>query len=443
MNKLIATFFISILITAGSVAAQGGEDNIRNVYFDTMVTRDIRSIPIGVDEMKYIGTDYISKADTTLMRYITAVVQYDVDFYADFELILIDSFYIKTYEIEELNPLGWMRLGADYMVRLEAEFPGRNVRIRWRLFDNSRNKQFAKGTIEKSKKEWRTLGHIISNEIVKNVTGEDGIFLTKIAFAKVVTGNKEIFLADYDGSNEIQLTNNGSINISPTFSPDGKYIYFTSFMHGEAQLYQIELKNNKIKRLGNFKGIVAAPAVSPDGSMIAVVLTKDGNSEIYLLDKKGRVIRRLTRHRSIDTSPTWSPDGKSIAFSSDRSGKPQLYIMQSDGTGLRRLTYEGRYNDSPIWSQKADRITFVSRTKSGRFDLASIDTSGTDYRVMTTYGMNENPHFSPDGKHIIFSSNRLGPKELFTMDISGRNQRRLTRNGNSSNPVWGPLKLDN
>ncbi len=114
--------------------------------------------------------------------------------------------------------------------------------------------------------------------------------------------------------------------------------------------------------------------------------------------------------------------------------------MDSDGLKVRRLTYEGRYNDSPVWSQRSDRITFVSRTKAGRFDIASIDTSGTDYHILTEVGTNENPHFSPDGKHIIFSSTRLGPRDIYTMDITGRNQRRLTHSGGCSNPVWGPLE---
>ena len=114
--------------------------------------------------------------------------------------------------------------------------------------------------------------------------------------------------------------------------------------------------------------------------------------------------------------------------------------MTSDGLNMKRLTFQGSYNDSPIWAERGDRITFVSRTKYGRFDLASIDTDGKGYRILTQFGTNENPHFSPDGKHIIFSSNRLGPSEIFTMDYSGRNQRRLTRTGNGSNPDWGPVR---
>ncbi len=390
--------------------------------------------------MKYIGNQYINHDDSVLMYYVTRIVQDDIDFYADFELIPIDSFFLRTYEISEMSVLGWRRLGADLLVKLEAEFPGDKMRVRWRLFDTIRQQQFARGMVERPKGNWRVLGHEISNEIVHTLTGEQGIFLTKIVYAREIKEGKELFIADYDGTNERQLTFTGSINISPCFAPDQDEVYFTSYMRGDPQLFKININNLEIVQIGNFKGIVAAPAVSPDGDKIACVLSQDGNSEIYVLDTKGRIIKRLTRHSSIDTAPTWSPDGRLIAFSSDRTGSPQIYIMDSDGLNMRRLTFKGGYNDSPIWSSRADRITFVSRTRGGRFDLASIDTAGYDYRILTEIGMNENPHFSPDGKHIIFSSTRLGAREIFTMDVTGRNQRRLTRSGRCSNPNWGPIR---
>ncbi|MFQ5453600.1 MAG: Tol-Pal system beta propeller repeat protein TolB [Candidatus Zixiibacteriota bacterium] len=433
----LITILLSLLICSTAFAQW---DDIPNYQLDTIRPGDVQPTPIGIDEMKYIGNQYITNDDSTLMRYVTAIVQHDINFHADFEFIPIDSFYMKMYEIIELNLLGWQRLGANLLVRLEAEFPGDKLRVRWRLFDTFRQQRIAKGKVEKHKSNWRELGHEIANKIVHTLTGEKGIFLTKIVYIKQLSKAKELFLADYDGANERQLTNTGSINISPFFAPDKDYIYFTSYMNGDPQLYKVNINSLKISQVASYPGIIAAPAISPEGNKIACVLSKDGNSEIYVLNLKGKVIKRLTRHRAIDTAPTWSPDGRMIAFSSDRSGSPQIYIMDSDGLNVRRLTFRSKYNDSPIWSARGDRITFVSRTKSGRFDLASIDTSGTDNRILTELGMNENPHFSPDGKHIIFSSTRLGPREIFTMDITGRNQRRLTRSGKCSNPFWGPIR---
>jgi TolB protein len=437
LTTLLFPAFLLLTLTT-DVSAQG--DNIRNIFFDT-ITGVFEPTRIGVEDMEYIGNQYITRDDSVLMHYVTRVVQNDLDFYADFKLVRKDTFYLILYEITELDLLGWQRLGAVYLVKLEAEFPPSKLRVRWRLYDTARRQQFAKGTLEEDKRRWRELGHDIANEIVHTLTGEKGIFRTKIVYAKQMGDAKELFIADYDGANERQLTKTGSINVSPSFHPNGRDVYFISYLGGGTpQLYKVDITTGKISKVAEFEGMITAPAVSPDGNKIACVLSKDGNSEIYVLDLHGRIIKRLTRHWAIDTSPTWSPDGRFIAFSSDRSGYPQIYIMDSDGLNVRRLTYEGYYNDSPVWSWRGDRITFVSRTKSGRFDIASIDTSGSDYRILTEVGMNENPHFSPDGKHIIFSSTRLGGPDIFTMDITGRNQRRLTNSGNCTNPVWGPLK---
>lgn len=437
-RNFVPLLILTVLVFASPALAQD-DDDIRRIFFDT-ISGEYQATPIGVDEMDYIGNQYITHDDSVLMYYTTRIVQSDLDFYADFELVPLDSFFLKTYEINEMSVLGWRRLGADLLVKLEAEFPGNKLRVRWRLYDTNRQQQVARGLLERVKNEWRPLGHEIANAVVHTLTGEDGIFLTKIVYAREVGKAKELFLADYDGANEKQLTFTNSINISPFFAPDKDEVYFTSYMNGDPQLFKVNTDNLQIVQVAKFSGIIAAPAVSPDGNKIACVLSKDGNSEIYVLDLTGRIIKRLTRHSAIDTAPTWSPDGRMIAFSSDRTGSPQVYLMDSDGLNVRRLTFQGSYNDSPVWSSRADRITFVSRTKYGRFDLASIDTSGYDYRILTEVGQNENPHFSPDGKHMIFSSTRLGLREVFTMDITGRNQRRLTRTGNCSNPNWGPIR---
>jgi TolB protein len=435
LRLLVLPLLLALLF--GTAHAQ--QDNVRNLFFDTLRTGDVDPTPIAVEGTRYIGNQYIGGDDSLLMRYVAGVVKYDLDFYIDFRLIQIDSFYLQTYEITEMTLLGWMRLGADYLVKLEAEFPGSNMRVRWRLYDTARRQQIAKGLKESHRQEWREIGHRVSNEIVKRLTGDDGIFLTKITYAKQTPQGKELFTSDYDGTNERQLTDNGSINLSPVFHPNREEVFFISYADGDPKLFAVNQRSLKTRKIAEFKGIVAAPAISPDGTKIACVLSKDGNSEIYLLDMDGRIIKRLTKHRAIDTSPTWSPDSRLIAFASDRTGSPQIYVMDTEGQNTRRLTYEGGYNDSPIWAQRGDRITFVSRTRRGRFDLASINVSGADYRVLTHVGQNENPHFSPDGKHIVFSSTRLGTRSIFTMDITGRNQRRITRQGECSNPVWGPL----
>jgi TolB protein len=436
------TVFSSLLalICLTTTASAQTDANIRNIPFDTIRTGEVKPTAIGVEEMKYIGAQVITKGDSGFMHAATGIVKFDIEFYADFELVEIDSFYIRTYEIKVMDLLAWERLGATRLVRLEAEFPGSNMRVRWKLMDTQHDQEIAKGVVENSKTRWRDVGHDVANEIVRALTGDRGIFRTKIAYCKKVGKGKEICIADFDGANEQQLTSNGSINISPCWTPDGREIFFTSFVGGPAQIYKVDVTTKKMTKIAAFNGINAAPAVSPDGARLACVLSKDGNSEIYVLDINGRIIKRVSNTTAIESGPTWSPNGAMLAFSSDRTGAPQIYVSDADGIRVNRLTYEGRYNDSPIWSIRGNRVTFVSRTKDGRFDLASIDTSGHNPHLMTGFGQNENPHFSPDGKHIIFASTRLGGSDIFTMDASGRNQRRITTSGGCSNPVWGPMK---
>ena len=154
------SFFLSIVVLFLSLSnafAQG--DEVRNIFFDT-ITGVFEPTLIGVDEMRYIGNQYIDAKDSNLMQYTTRIIQNDLDFYADFELVPLDTFYLQVYEIVELDLLGWQRLGAAYLVKLEAEFPGPNLRVRWRLYDTARKQQFAKGTLEQDKSLWRELGQL-------------------------------------------------------------------------------------------------------------------------------------------------------------------------------------------------------------------------------------------------------------------------------------------
>lgn len=430
----------SILVLCCSMTASAQSDEVRNIFFDTMRAGDVQPTPIGVENPRHIGTTQLGGEEYTILSELAQVVRWDINFYADFDLVEVDTFFLKTYEITELDFLGWMRLGARYVARLEVEFPGPNVRVYWRLFDTQTQNQFARGQIEENRQFVREIAHNIANEIVYTLTGDPGIFRTQIVYVRKLGKAKELFVCDYDGYNERQLTRNGSLNISPTFHPIREEVFFTSYAGGKPDLYKADIQTGKISKVASYPGIVAAPAVSPQGDRIACVLSKDGNSEIYLLSLNGEIIRRLTNHSAIESSPSWSPDGSRIAFTSDRTGTPQIYVMNADGSDVTRLTYEGGYNDSPLWSKRGERVTFVSRTKQGRFDLASIRTDGTDYRVLTQIGMNENPHFAPDGKHIVFASTRLSGGDIFTMDVTGRNQRRLTRVGNASNPTWGPIR---
>ncbi|MBN4076233.1 Tol-Pal system beta propeller repeat protein TolB, partial [Gemmatimonas aurantiaca] len=371
----------------------------------------------------------------------------DLDFSPLCSLVYMDSLFMRHLELTAMTTEAWKRLGAEYYVKLSAKLGDKDLSASYQVIFTTTNREVARGRFETSRTAYRALAHTIADDIMKNVFAEIGIFQTKILYITRKGKVKDLYLADYDGANARRIVSNGSINLSPTFTPDGQEALFTSYVDGAPKLYSFNLRTGKTTLFAGYPGLNTAPTVSPDGDRVACVLSKDGNSEIYLLDRRGRIIRRLSRTRAIENSPSFSPDGQEIVFSSDRSGSPQIYVMDIEGLNIRRLTYEGRYNDSPSWSPRGDLIVFVSRTKRGRFDICTITPTGNNYTILTNHGTNENPHFSPDGNSIIFSSTRLGSLEIFTMDSHGRKQRRLTRTmrandqgAGSSNPTWGPLK---
>ena len=438
-KNLLFSLFVLLLIIINSVpvSAQGGL-KVGDIHVILPKRSTYEPTNIAVEDAKYTGVEIITDKDSILLRNCTVILQNDLDFSPYFEVIPVDTFFMRHMELKWMTPLSWKRLGVSYVINLEVEFPRDKIRVRYRMVSTNDGREIEHERFEAGRNAYRDLVHEVANSIVNFLTGDKGIYRTKIVYCKKFGEARELFISDYDGYNERRLTNNGSINLLPNFSPDGQYIYFTSYLDGDPKIYMLNLETNKVDLISGNPGLNSSAAVSPDGKSIACVLTKDGNSEIYLLDRKGKIKKRLTYSQAIETSPTWSPDGRMIAFTSDRAGSPQIYIMDAEGLNVRRLTYQGGYNDSPCWSPQGDRIIFASINDG--FSIASIRVDGSDFRILAELGNNENPHFSPDGNHIVFSSVRLGKKEIYAMDLFGNNMRKITNGEDCSNPAWSPFR---
>jgi len=288
-------------------------------------------------------------------------------------------------------------------------------------------------------KSWRSLVHRFADDVVMQFTGEPGVSETKLAFVAREGRNKELCQMDVDGAGQVALTNDHSIAQSPSWSPEGSLLLFTSYKAGTGpQLYVIPARGGRSYLISGRKGNNTSAGYSPDGRDIACTLSFDGNPEIYLLDARGGSPRRLTTNRAIDTSPSWAPTGREIAFTSDRSGSPQVYVMDRDGGNVRRLTYDVSYTDSPAWSPRGDRIAFVSRTSAG-FDIYVCRADGSGARLVVSGKSNENPRWSPDGRHRAFASNRDRPYALYVSDLDDRPVRRIDTGGKEAmSPAWSP-----
>lgn len=319
-------------------------------------------------------------------------------------------------------------------------FRADRVETEMRLYDLTSPEQrlIASRKFDMPAAQWRRLSHKIADEVVLQFTGEPGVADTKIAYVSGPRGRKEIVMADYDGVGVTPVTRNGSINIMPMWSPDARSLAFMSFMQGYPDLYRaFPFERRPAQTLAAFSGINSSPAWSPDGKSVAMTLSKDGNPEIYVLTVATGSLRRLTRHAGIDTEPTWSPTGREIAFVSDRTGAPHVYVMDAEGAAVRPLTTSGRHTQ-PRWSPKGDVLVYTMR--QGTHDIWAVGADGSNPRRLTQGpGDNQSPTWAPNGRHLMFQTNRLGGWQIFSMLVDGSAQTPVTRGTTeSTSPSWSP-----
>jgi TolB protein len=300
-------------------------------------------------------------------------------------------------------------------------------------------------TYQGSVQDLRRMVHQLCNDIVQAIIGQQGIAQTKIAFVWSRGGVKEIAVMDYDGHNARQLTNDRTISVRPRWSPNGRKIIYTSYKSRFPDVMEIELYTGLRKRLANYPGLNTGGVFSPDGSNIALTLSKDGNPELYTMDASGGGFRRLTHTRGAESSPTWSSDGQSIAYVSDDRGTPQIYVVNKDGGEPVRLTVSPAYNTEPDWSRPppgsgVQPMIAVTSRVGGRFQIGLYDSATREVRpVVDDDADNEDPSWSPDGRHLVFSKTRRWRSRLYLLDVLTGEQVELPAiEGDASEPAWGP-----
>lgn len=286
----------------------------------------------------------------------------------------------------------------------------------------------------------RSAAHKFADEVVSRLGGGvPGIASTQLAFVSDRTGHKEIWVMDYDGYGQHNITNHRSIALTPRWSRDNSKIGYTSYRRGNPDLYIQSLSDNRLLSFPAFGGLTTTPAWAPDGERIAFTSSQSQDPEIYVSDIRGRSLKRLTNSRGVDISPVWNPKtGLEIAFVSDRSGSPQIYIMDAEGANVRRLTTEGGEAVSPSWSPDGDKIAFAWRKAlTGNFDIFLIDiVTGKYFQLTRDSGNNEQPVWSPDSRHIAFESSRNGGRQIFIMLANGTRQKAVTNVGRNTAPSW-------
>jgi TolB protein len=289
----------------------------------------------------------------------------------------------------------------------------------------------------------RTIAHKFADEIIFRLGGGiPGIAESQIFFVSSRSGHKEIWVMDYDGANQRQITHLGSISLSPRISPDGSRLAFSSMTKSGWDILMYSMELNRLLTFPKFGGTNLSPAWSADGTKLAFSSSRSGDSEIYVADQSGSNLKRITSFKGPDVSPVWNrKTGAQIAWVSGRSGLPQIYTMEADGTNVQRLTDQG-YAVSPGWSPNGQFLVFswirhYGPGAPGAEDIYLMDAASKQWVQLThDGGRNDFPSWSPDGRHIVFQSSRSGSEQIWSMLADGSNQKQLTFTGSNTQPNW-------
>lgn len=396
----------------------------------------LRKIPIAIPVFKKV---YPGEATDHLSRTASDLLAETLDFTGYFKILDRVAYLVDMQTVTALanvNFHNWTSIGAELLVTGGVLIQGDQVEMELRLYDTFKEKLLVGKRYKGLIKDQRKIIRRFCSEIIFYLTGDKGIFNSEIAFVSNGTGNKEIYICEFDGYSPRQVTHLNSITLSPAWSSDGKWLAYTSYAKGKPDLYIKHLREKRGTVISK-KGINITPSWVPNQFALAASLSFSGDPEIYLLTGTGKVINKLTKKRGIDVSPTWSPDGKHMAFVSKRSGTPQIYIKNISSGSVRRLTFHGQYNTQPSWSPKGDKVAY-SGLESGRNNIFVIGSDGQGLIQLTQdQGDNEAPSWSPDASLIVFSSTREGPSRIYVMTAYGTDQRRLLAlKGEQTQPNW-------
>jgi TolB protein len=371
---------------------------------------------------------------------ISQIVSADLARSGRFKIQEIGSVRPLPSEPAEVNYRYWKNRGSQTLVigRVIPRQDGK-VEVRFRMLDTAKEAQSVGYAYTIVAAQMRAIAHKIADTIYEKLTGEPGVFSTRIAYVARFTQRFELHVSDADGFNSQFILAHREPIISPAWSPDGTRIAYVSFEQGRSIVFVHNLVDGTRRVLAAYDGINSAPAWTPDGKRLALALSKDGVSQIYMIDADGSDLTRLTNSNAIDTEPSFSPDGKYILFTSDRGGSPQIYRMSVTGNSVERMTFEGGYNVTPRYSPDGKSFAYIQRSQ-GRYSLALMDLATRQSVILSDSSLDGSPAFAPNGRLILYASIVGGHGILAAVSSDGRIKQKITASAQDvREPAWGPL----
>jgi TolB protein len=345
----------------------------------------------------------------------------------------------QPHDIAEVKYAEWAALQAQALTVGSIEsLPGNRLKVSFKLLDVLKQNQLTGQDYNITTGQLRTTAHKIADIIYQKLTGEMGVFASRISYVSKANKRYSLQVSDADGYNAQTIVSSNEPIISSAWAPDGTKLAYVSFEKKKPVIFVQSLVSGQRTVLANFKGNNSAPAWAPDGKKLAIVLTHGANSQVYTINADGTGLQQITHSSAIDTEPTWSPDGNWIYFTSDRGGSPQIYRVGTTGGNPQRVTFEGGYNVSPHFSPDGKSLAYI-RQEQGRFRVTLQELATGQVQILSETSKDESPSFAPNGRMILYATSINGKGTLAAVSADGRVKQRLSEtSGDVREPAWGP-----
>ena len=338
----------------------------------------------------------------------------------------------------------WRLIESEYLVIGRVMPEGQGLVVEYELFDVFGQAPLLSERIPTSAEQLRDVGHFISDRVYEKLTGQRGIFSTKLAYITVERRSEKeqtyrLMYSDIDGARSIPIFQSTQPIMSPAWSPEGQRIAYVSYEAGRPEIYIQELATGEKTKAADYEGQNTAPSFSPDGRRLVFSSSRDGNPEIYVKNLRNGRLARITRNAAIDTEPRFSADGDRILFTSTRAGNPHIYEYDVANGKARRLTFEGRYNSNASYIPGDERITFVHQFDRD-YQVAVMDPANGDLQVLTASGFDENPSPAPNGQMMVYATSNGDKGVLGLVSVDGRVNTLIPSTlGDVREPAWSPF----
>jgi TolB protein len=428
----------------------------------------VKKSPMAIPLFQFTGSPGSARNNLKVGKDLFDVFRNDMDISGYFDLIKEQAFLENTATVG-LKPIGeeaggfnfssWKQIGTEFLVRAGYRVLNDSVTLDTYTYHVPQARLILNKTYKGQIADVRWIAHTFANDLIKELTGQPGVFKSKIVVSRTTRPQqKEIFVLDWDGANARQVSQHKSIAISPTWSFDGKVIAYSAFGYHpkdktrNLDLFTYELQTGRRFLVSYRRGINSGASFTPDNRHLLLTLSNLGVPDIFKMSLDGRSLIPLTKGRGseMNVEPVMSPDGNRIAFSSTRSGKPMIYVMNADGSNIKRMTFAGVYNSTPAWSPDSKKLAFAGQD-SNHFDIFVMNADGTNMVRLTSAAKkvngkstgrmanNEDPSFSPDGRQVLFRSDRTGNYQLYIASINGQDEHRITFDQHEYfKPRWSP-----